>query len=969
LETEDFLAHVLPQQGYKFAVKRPAGKEYWVHEASEDSGGVAAAVAKAERLQADIFFACASFDRPFVEKLRPDGSVKKTYRTQSNAAWVKSLWLDLDCGEGKDYPSQKDALTAVVGFCKTADLQLPTIVNSGRGLHCYWVFDRDISAENWVKLATAWRAVVDHFGLRHDASCTTDVCRILRPVGTNNRKSIDDPKAVKLVGPLRPAIPVREFAHKLKSVVEQFKLKATPVVRKPVVTPGINDDLAMPAIEYPPADADEIARNCNQVAQFKHNQGDTPEPLWYAMLGLLKHAVNGEQVCHDWSEGYAGYAYSETQQKIEQWEFGPPTCARLCQLNASGCAGCVNEGKVKSPIQLGVVVQVSETPVEQVVAPHAAPDDEPEIEAVPAMPENMQNQFAFVRNRLVAYVKDEDDVRKEMVMCDFMFYPRSFHTVMGGGGEKEISSSWVVRIKEGVYKYFSLPGAAAGVGGRELFSVLGNHAIFAKNGTKKLMEQYVSEWFSALRKDSDEVKAYATYGWHGTDFLIGTDLYHPDGTSETVRLHGDASKYEAAFTPSGTLDTWVAGVNNLYNREGHEQYQWMLGTGFGAPLVKLLGAGMAGCVINGYSPETALGKSTAGKLALGMYGNPDRLALTKQQSTTKGLFAYCGVMNSLPVLLDEITNAKPWELSEMVYTFSQGTGRLGAQSDGSLRTNVYEWATLMASTANRSVHTALSANKMDSRPEIARVFEYKFKRSKLQMPKLEADNLIPRLLENSGVAGRVYMQYIVTHREQVKAAMAKVQAMFTTRGNLSPDDRFWLAGATATLTGLIIAKKLGLHSFEITKLTNWVLAEMANMRVDIDVNSSYDMSEHVGSMLNEFAPNFLVTSVRGDGRGARAPIIHQPKGELVGRVVHDEQRLWIPVATVRKWCDANQVDYRQMIDEAMVREWGIVPKSPFSLGVGTADYATAPARCLELDLGKIGALAPLETATRLTLAK
>lgn len=220
----------------------------------------------------------------------------------------------------------------------------------------------------------------------------------------------------------------------------------------------------------------------------------------------------------------------------------------------------------------------------------------------------------------------------------------------------------------------------------------------------------------------------------------------------------------------------------------------------------------------------------------------------------------------------------------------------------------------MSSTSNRAVHTALAANKADSRPEIARVFEYKFTRAVTRMGKLEADVLIPDLLSNSGAAGRVYMAYVVTHQQQVKETMAKVQAMLTRRGNLLADDRFWLAGATTILTGMMLAKKMGLIKFDVSKLTEWVLLQFKGMRNEVTANGAPDVADHLGSMLNDFAPNFLVTSVRGDGRGVRAPIIHAPRGDLLGRVVHDEQKLYIPVSKIRSWCDTHQVDYRQMVD-------------------------------------------------------
>ena len=39
-------------------------------------------------------------------------------RKVSNVKQLKSFFLDLDCGESKDYPSQRDALQALQKFCK-----------------------------------------------------------------------------------------------------------------------------------------------------------------------------------------------------------------------------------------------------------------------------------------------------------------------------------------------------------------------------------------------------------------------------------------------------------------------------------------------------------------------------------------------------------------------------------------------------------------------------------------------------------------------------------------------------------------------------------------------------------------------------------------------------------------------------------------------------------------------------------
>jgi hypothetical protein len=909
------------------------------------------------------YHACASFLEERVEtgNFHPNGNPKYKYRVKENAGWVRSLWLDLDCGEGKDLPNkqgkivgyatQKLAVAALVSFVRAAGLPSPTLVNSGYGVHAYWALDTDLTAAQWLKLAALWRAVVDHFGIIHDTSCTTDVVRVLRPVGSTNWK-YGDRRDVKLLGPLREQIPVSTMVRAVKSLVSEYGLDPIVVpTSRPKIKSTINSDLSV-AKDYPPADADVMATHCKQVSDFREAQGSVEEPIWYAMLGLVKHAVNGPDVCHAWSAGDPTYEYHKTQRKIDQWTQGPTTCAKLNQLNPAACAGCPHASKVVSPIQLGVVTPES-VPIEDEV--EAPADGAPEAEDIPEIPVSMQDKFAWNGKQLCAYLKDDDGVRAAIPICNSYMFARQSHR-RNVAGEQVVHMVWVVRDKPGNYREFEIAGDAIGVGGRELFASLGNQGVVALTGGKKAMEIYVTDWFSALRAGADEVQSYTTFGWQKEGFLLGTSLLKEDGTIQEVRLQGDAIRYSGAFEPSGDLDTWKEGINRLYNRPHHEQFQWMLGTGFGAPLVKLMGGGMAGCVINGYSTETGKGKSTAGKLALGMYGNPEKLAITKQQITSKGLFAFCGLMKSLPVLLDEVTNAKGYELSELVYTFSQGTGRIGAMSDGSLRSNVYEWATLMATTSNQPVHTTLAANRGDSSPEIARVFEYKFTGQANQMGKEEADELIPELFQCSGIAGRVYMQYVVSHQKQVAELMKNTRILFNRRANARTEERYWAAGSVAVITGMLIAKKLGLISFNVNALMDWAINQMHAMR-DQNKDTSIDITEHFGTMLNDLSPGFLVTDREGDARtpNSRAVVIHQPRSStLMGRVINATNELFLPIAVVRKWCSDNRVDYRHMAETLQVRQWASVGSQPYALGKGTADYATAPSRCFKVDLALVG---------------
>ena len=133
----------------------------------------------------NVYFACASFQES--EK-----------RTQENALYMKSFWLDLDCGADKPYLNQADALQALLSFCQTMSLPTPTIVNSGRGIHVYWVLKKPIHKDEWNPIAKQLKVLCKEKGLEADPAVTADGARILRVPDTFNYKT-DPPSKVSIL--------------------------------------------------------------------------------------------------------------------------------------------------------------------------------------------------------------------------------------------------------------------------------------------------------------------------------------------------------------------------------------------------------------------------------------------------------------------------------------------------------------------------------------------------------------------------------------------------------------------------------------------------------------------------------------------------------------------------------------------------------------------------------------------------
>lgn len=960
LDTNEFLKYVWPASGYKFIItdnpKRPDGApaKPSIHYPHMSVAGAVEQLEHFESKGRHIWFSCASFVEPQVDtgQLNQWGKPKLEYRTQDNAAFVRALWVDLDCGEGKDYASQKDALQDLVRFIKLVGLPQPLVVNSGNGIHGYLAFSDEIPADQWKPIALKWRAALDHAGVKHDTSRTKDVASILRPVGTSNRKGA--PKPVRIVG----KVPERVSADQLEATLDAY-LGENDVPLVQFAEPGraLNSDLAIER-DYPPSSALEIAEKCQQVKAFARSRGDVDEPVWHKMIGLLKHTIEAPQICHDWSEGHPDYDARDTESKIAQWgDYGPTTCEMFKQVNAAGCEGCAFAGKVKSPIQLGQ--QLPQATPEELAAVSEAPQEDPiEASGMPTsagdfkMPERLAEIFSYGAGGL--FIREEDEDRGHVVkrFCHNLLFPLSYYD-RRSGADKDQRSLWRL-YHRGHVTDFELPASVQLGDPKTLMTTLGRAGVMLEFGGKKAMERYIHEWFNELRANADETQTYTTFGWHDEkNFLLGDTLYTPSG-ERSVKVQGDAARYVPYFEEQGSAHEWAEVVDQAYNHEGYEQYQWMVGTGFGAPLVALMG-NMSGCVVNGFSTETGLGKSTAGKIGLGLYGNPEKLILTKQQATTRGLFAFAGMMNSLPILLDEVTNTRGQELSDLVYTFSQGTGRLGGTADGGIRANIYGWATLMASTSNRSLQTTLAAHKASASPEIARVFEYRFVRPTPKRTRNEYDVLFERAMRCYGAAGKNYIRYVVQNREKVLELLLKVRRALVEKGGVKQDERFWVAGATAVLTGLMIGKKLGLVGFDIKALQQWALKQVAAMR-DVVGETEMDTGELFGTMLNELSSGLLVTKQDGDARasGRAADVLHPPRGDLVGRVVVDTQTLYLPVSVVRHWCSEKQVDYRNLVNDLAVRGWAKMSPVPISLGRGTVGYATAPSRCFTINLALAG---------------
>ena len=173
MDTRQFLDTVLGNEGFYCTVGMKEGIKAKFSKTKEEA---LVHIDAANKEDNNVYVALATF--------------KTEKREKNNVEQLKTIFLDIDCGEGKDYLTKTEARTALKEFTKLSSIQNPSVlVDSGRGWHVYWVLDKPYGKDEWVIVAEQLKKTCKHAGLKADVQVTADAARILRVPGTRNHKT------------------------------------------------------------------------------------------------------------------------------------------------------------------------------------------------------------------------------------------------------------------------------------------------------------------------------------------------------------------------------------------------------------------------------------------------------------------------------------------------------------------------------------------------------------------------------------------------------------------------------------------------------------------------------------------------------------------------------------------------------------------------------------------------------------
>jgi hypothetical protein len=946
----EFLAAVLPPPGHGHYCVAGFTATRKQHVFVEELAEAKPAIREWLLSKRDIYFALATYADP------------SKGRKADNAQHIKALFIDMD-----GYESKKAAGKAMFEFLAKTGLDsfgAPHIVASGGGIHCYWPLSRVEDIATWKPVAESFKRLCKQEGLSIDMTVTADAARVLRIPGTlNHKKEYGTPREVKVLQTGDAKVDLRRFGATVRGMLrEEF----APVTNNFQIS-GLNLAGARPTKANSARSATAAALAGNATSRFEtiwlktergngcaqldyymsHAQADGMEPLWRGLLSLAKVCEDADTYTSKLSALHP-YTPQRTQEKLNSIK-GPYSCAKLDGENPGLCGGCPHWGRITNPLALGREIAVDNSP-RQIHVPLVNGGEDEHTKSHPSdVPEEMDEDDApsvsptrsFARplppkgfdygrgGGVYRSVEIEDSTgQKSKIQVPILTYDLYVVDVLRME-DKELHAHLVaVRPvgaeddegkRETEYITIIVPQKAA-VSKDELLKVLASYGVLAAHG--KVNDPYLYDYVrGAIDQATQARKAVNVpiqFGWQKDgSFVYNNRVFRPDGSTTAVPMPG-LENINRVTNNKGSMSEWRRFWELLIARKMNTMLALCLDA-FGSTLMHF--SEYEGFVWHIGSTESGTGKSLTLTAKASVWGHPIRYRTGKGTSHV-AMQQRAGLLNSLPLLIDEITskarNDAEW-VPEFIFNISEGQGKERMESGTNReRLNNSTWALSCTMTSNTHMHDVLSSSRRhSSNGEVMRMLEWT-PTKQLKFNDTERD-AIRAMRQNYGVAGEAWIRYVVPNYAEVQRLWDATHAKVRDALKFTDEERYWHAACTSVVTAAIIcgSKRAGILDVPVTAvleaLGELVRAARENQRKSVrtaeDVLSNY-IREHYGR---------LVTVRRDELGKAKADLgldlttKNSTRGAVMGRVEigvrNGTKEFYIEEQLLRQHCAAMSFGY------------------------------------------------------------
>ena len=915
METQEFLEWLLPPDGNVVVSYINNGE--WVNRpyttAEEAAGKI-----KIFDVDRETYFAVNRFNDPYYNE-----KGKKQLRTKVNCAWSKALYddYDVDPDIAKKYDSKKEALGDVVKLAQALELT-PTVVDSGGGYHAYYPFKEAVDPKTWLELASLKRKITTFLDMKVDSLVDIDLARVLRPVGTFNKK-YDPPRPVKLLKKGE-----QYDVDFLRERMEEF-IQRNGVDVKPQAG-GFGH-----TAEYGPA----LDREKTRLEAL--NSGEWHSNTLKLVGSYVAKGLSDEEIYELVSDLTAGEPKS-----------GPPRIEQVQNM--------INGAREKGwcPPEIDPTVASKNPNV-------AASDDD----AATTTPTQYEGQSIPYWHK--DYVWNGVALSKRVPDADGVVQPRAFSRsfVYPINRIRNSEGTWVVhwraREKNGNWREFFMDTSEL-ASPNQMAETFAAHEVFLMRTrtARSDMAEFAETLIETLQKYKIETKTYGQFGWteDRKGFVMGTKMITAKGSHDVLCDDNIPPDVAVDFGRSGTLEEWIANIKTLYNRKSAEPFQFALCHSMGSILVELMGSSNWHGLPLAFTGEGATGKTTACKIACGFYGNQQyMMRQTAEQGTTlNAVIKRIASTGAVPFLLDEFSGRTPEELTRTGYALANGRDKERLKNSGGYATVGKEWFKNSFITSNDSILESISKLPAGYKVEATqlRFFE-------VSMPEGYKTTVFPDVTTTFvehhmdhvyGEACLPYIRFVIKNMDWVRKQIVAARNKFNPQSDEDNKERFYRDTIVTALVAGKIAEKLGLVSFDIDAMTKWAEQQVKLMR-DSRRDVNVDIKEHLATFIGTLHGRLIVTRKMHNNSANKEDPQVLLKSAAVGRVCTEDKKAFVTIKAVTDWCKDNNVAPSAIRDE-LDRAGYLVYQADGSvnprmyIGKGS-NVPTGQARCYELKYHKL----------------
>lgn len=656
---------------------------------------------------------------------------------------VTTLYADIDIkGNAHAQTSLPSSVDEATDFLHGLKIKPSIVVNSGNGIHGYWLLDKPFiieTEEDRKHMSSIFKGFGKYVnseakkrGWKIDS--VYDLARILRVPGTINHKLGTGAKC--------EVIESHDERHSISDFM-QFIHSHEGVASVSNIAQGV----------------EKVLKKCEFIKYCKDNAENLPEPLWHAMITNLAPLKDSKSAIHEFSRSYPKYSFDETERKVQRaiQENKPHTCEFIREnLNFD----CGKNCPVKAPIVHGL--PSFEERISEIISSDKISTDEilskENLKLCAWAKVNLPSEYARLKSKLKGKVnlrdfekavrfeskkKDDNDSQGNLTPLDLKGINLSGAVVPTG---------WKVSMKQGIQK------VVRGTNSDELLGVCicpivitkrlenfddGSEKIelsFFRDGHwKKLVAPrssvfnrtsiikyadsglpvssknaadivaYLSDYENANLNVIPLVKSISRVGW------LDSSSFFPYIKNKDIIFefeHKEAMRIAESMTTTGSFETWLKSAKllraNLFGR-------FLLASSFASPMLEVLRHRVFFVHV---WHDSKSGKTAAIKMAISVWGDPTRL-MGSFNATNVGLERMACILKHIPFAIDElqVLNSRKLSVENIIYSLANGFGRLRGSKTGGMQ-NVLSWQSIMLTSGEQPM-----SNESSNDGAITRVLE------------------------------------------------------------------------------------------------------------------------------------------------------------------------------------------------------------------------------------------------------